>query len=107
MECVKCVCVDSDWGEWVRGLGLGFTNHVGKGEVWDVCLGCGGLGDWWVALLRVWEGVVVLCLCVCCESGLFCVDGRSRYLCIVLGGYLHVLCAPSVQSCCTLSISSS
>ena len=28
-----------------------------------------------------------------------CVDGRSRYLYIVLGGYLLILGAPSVQSC--------
>ena len=25
-------------GEWMRGLGLGFTNHVGTGGVLDVCL---------------------------------------------------------------------
>ena len=33
-------------GEWVRGLGLNFTNPVGIGGVWDVCLclGCGGVG---------------------------------------------------------------
>ena len=32
--------------EWIRGLGLGFTNPVGTGEVLDVCLclGCGGVG---------------------------------------------------------------
>ena len=24
--------------EWIRGLGLGFTNPVGTGGVWDVCL---------------------------------------------------------------------
>ena len=35
------------------------------------------------------------------------VDGRSRYLYIVLGGYLRILGTPSVQSCCTLSISAS
>ena len=31
---------------WMRGLGLGFTNPVGTGEVLDVCLcfGCGGVG---------------------------------------------------------------
>ena len=28
----------------VSGLGLGFTNPVGTGGVWDVCLGCGGVG---------------------------------------------------------------
>ena len=22
--------------------GLGYTNHVGREGVWDVCLGCGG-----------------------------------------------------------------
>ena len=25
-------------GEWMRGLGLGFTNHVGTVGVFDVCL---------------------------------------------------------------------
>ena len=37
----------------------------------------------------VWRGGVVLCLC---ELGVWilCVDGRSRYLCIVLGGYLRI-----------------
>ena len=29
------------------------------------------------------------------------------YVCIVLGGYLCILGAPSVQSCCTLPISAS
>ena len=27
----------------MRGLGLGSTNPVGTGGVWDVCLGCGGV----------------------------------------------------------------
>ena len=35
------------------------------------------------------------------------VDGRSKYLYIGLVGYLRILGAPSVQSCCTLSISAS
>ena len=48
---VRCVCVwlGAAWmerggGECMRGLGLGFTNPVGTGEVLDVCLcfGCGG-----------------------------------------------------------------
>ena len=35
--------------EWVRGLGLGFTNHVVTRGLWDVCLclcsgGMGGAG---------------------------------------------------------------
>ena len=38
--------VDGEGGEWMRGLGLGFTNPVGAGGVLDVCLcfGCGGMG---------------------------------------------------------------
>ena len=33
-------------GEWMRGLHLGFTNPVGTGDVFDVCLclGCGDVG---------------------------------------------------------------
>ena len=33
-------------GEWMRGLGLGFTNPVGTGGVLDMCLcfGCGSVG---------------------------------------------------------------
>ena len=33
-------------GKWMRGLGLGLTNHVGRGGVLDMCLylGCGGVG---------------------------------------------------------------
>ena len=31
-------------GEWIRRLGLGFTNPVGTGGVLDVCLCCGGVG---------------------------------------------------------------
>ena len=33
-----------------------------------------------------------------------CVDDKSRNLYIVVGGYLRILGAPSVQSCCTISI---
>ena len=51
-------------GEWMRGLGLGFTNPVGTGEVLDVCLcfGCGGVGGEWVSGcdqgLERWGGVM-------------------------------------------------
>ena len=38
---------------------------------------------------------------------MFCEYGRSSYLYIVLGGYMRILGAHSVQSCCTLSISAS
>ena len=61
--------VGGEGGEWMRGLGLGFTNPVGTGEVLDVCLcfgggGVGGVGGEWVgAWIRVWRGGVVLCLC--------------------------------------------
>ena len=84
---MKCACV---WlGVGVSRLGLGFTNPVETGGVWDLylCLGCGGVGgvegNGWMAWSRVWEGVVVLCLCVL-RIWILCGDGRSRYMCIVL-----------------------
>ena len=38
---------------------------------------------------RVLRGGVVLCLCEV-RIWIICVDGRSRYLCFVLGGYLRI-----------------
>ena len=37
--CEMCMClarggVGGERGEWIRGLGLGFTNNVGTGECW-------------------------------------------------------------------------
>ena len=54
MECVTCVCVwlgRCGWrgGEWMRQLGLGFTNPLGIGQ------GSGAVGWCYV--------------CVRCESG--------------------------------------
>ena len=67
--------------------------------------GCGGAGGEWVGGLGQglggWGGVMYVCVVS------LCVDGRSRYLYIVLGGVLCILGAPSVQSCCTISISAS
>ena len=47
---MTCVClarggVGGEGGEWMRGLGMCFTNPVGTGGVLDVCLcfGCGGV----------------------------------------------------------------
>ena len=58
MECVTCVCA---WlgaggkcgGEWVTGLGLGFTNSGGTLGKRDMCLcfgfsGVGGVAGEWV-----------------------------------------------------------
>ena len=45
----------------------------------------------------------MLCLCEL-PFRIICVDSRSRYLYIVLGGYLRNLGAHSVQSSCTLWI---
>ena len=84
-------------GEWVTRLGLGFTNSRETWRKCSLCFGCGGVGGEWVMWCYV---------CVCCEW-IICVDCRSRYLYIVLCGFLRILGAPSVQSCCTLSISSS
>ena len=43
--CVMCICSDlggvsgGGGGEWMSGLGLGFSNPVGTGECWTcVCL---------------------------------------------------------------------
>ena len=70
--CDMCMCLARGGvgGEWMRELGLGFTNPLGTGGVLDMCLcfGCGGVGgvggEW--AWTRVGSGGVVLCLC---ESG--------------------------------------
>ena len=79
--CGMCMClarggVGGEEGEWMRELGLGFTNHVGTGGVLDVCLcfGCGGVGgvggEWVGAWTRVGSGGVGWCyVCVRCESG--------------------------------------
>ena len=52
-------------GEWMRELGLGFTNPVGTGGLLDMCacFGCGGVdgvgGEWVGAWTRVGSGGVV------------------------------------------------
>ena len=65
-----CMClarrsVVGEWGDWMIGLGLGFTNPVETEGVFDVCLcmGCGSMGgvggEWLVGLaqgLEVWWG---------------------------------------------------
>ena len=66
--CDMCLARGGVGGEWMRELGLGFTNPVGTGGVLDVCLcfGCGGVGgvggEWVGGLDRVGSGGVVLCL---------------------------------------------
>ena len=61
--------------EWMRELGLGFTNPLGTGGVLDMCLcfGCGWCGwcRWRVGRgLGQWSGAVGWCyVCVRCESG--------------------------------------
>ena len=85
--CLARVGVGGVGGEWVTGLGLGFTNSGGTWGKWDMflCFGCGGVrggvgGEWVVGLGQGgWGGVM---------SGLS----------VLMEG------APSVQSCCTLSI---
>ena len=41
------------------------------------CVGVGGLGGQWI-----WEGVVVLCMHVCCESGFF-VEMAGPGICVL------------------------
>ena len=105
--CDICMCLARGWVEGVgeERIGFGvyqFWRNMGKVGYVSV-FGCGGVGGEWVVGLgqRGWGGVMSVCVVsldyLCC--------GRSMYLYIVLGGFLHILGAPSVQSCCTLSIS--
>ena len=73
--CDMCLArgdVGGEGGEWMRGLGLGFT--CGTGGVLDVCLcfGCGGVcgvgGEWVGGLDQGLEGWGYVC--VSCETGL-------------------------------------
>ena len=70
--CDMCMClawggVGGEGGEWMRELGLVFTNPVGTGGVLDMCLvfwlrWCGGVGGEWVGGLdkgrERWGGVM-------------------------------------------------
>ena len=58
-------------GEWVTGLGFGFTNSGGTWVKWDMCLwygcgGVGGVGEEWVGGLDQglggWCGVMSVCV---------------------------------------------
>ena len=97
MTCV-CGCLGRGgrcWGEWVTGLGSGFTNSGGTWGKWDMCLcfGCGGGGGvgW---RLGSGSGRVGWCyVCRCCESG-FSVLMAGPGICISV--FLCILGAPSV-----------
>ena len=66
-----------------------------------LCLGCGVVGG----VAGQWKGGLVHDLEGWGGVWIYCVDGRSRNLYIVLDGYLRILGALRVQSCCTLSAS--
>ena len=88
--CRVCVCVllGAGWGEWVTGLGLGFTNSGGTWGKWDMCFGCGGVGgvggEWLGGLVECLAGWVVLC--VCCESGFSVLMAGSGICMLYLAG---------------------
>ena len=77
--CDMCTClarggVGGEGGEWMRELGLGFTNPLGTGGVLDMCLcfGCSGVGGVGGVGrgLGQGSGAVGWCyVCVRCESG--------------------------------------
>ena len=58
--CEMCLArggVGRDGGEWMIGLGSGFTNLARAGGVLDVCLGCGGGWCRWVVGAWPWLGL--------------------------------------------------
>ena len=80
---------------------LGFTNPVGAGEygtcvcVWVVAVCVVSVVIEWgfgaVSGPGSWPGSGSMGWCLCeVRVWILCVDGRSRYLCIVLGGYLRI-----------------
>ena len=120
MTCV-CVWLAVGWevlgvSGWVTGLGLGFTNFGGTLGKCDMCLcfGCGGVGgvggEWvggvggeWVGGLGQGLGGWGCVLSVCVVS----LDSLCRCQVQVSVYCARRIPAPSVQSCCTLSISAS
>ena len=63
--CGMCLArggVGGERGEWMRELGLGFTNPLGTGGVLDMCLWCGWC-KWGVGRGLGQGSGVVLCLC--------------------------------------------
>ena len=63
--CLARGSMGGEGGEWMRGLGLGFTNPERTGGVLDVCLclGCGGVGGQWVGDLdKGLEGRCYICV---------------------------------------------
>ena len=68
--CDMCMCLvrGGVGGEWVTGLGLGFTNSGGTWGKWDRCLcfGCGGVRGEWVGGLGQglggWGGAMSVCV---------------------------------------------
>ena len=74
---MTCVCVwlgrgGRCWGEWVTGLGVGFTNSEGRVGYMSVfgCGSVGGVGGEWVGGLGQglggWGGVMYVCVWILC-----------------------------------------
>ena len=87
VKCVRCVCVWAAWvdDDWVWALPILWK----QGECWT-CIWVAVV--WVLSRLGPGSGGVVLCLCEM-WVWILCVDGRSRYLCNALGGYLLLLFA--------------
>ena len=103
MECVICVCVrlgaGGVGGERIRFWALPILEEHGESGICVcvlVAVVLGGEGSWVGSLGQGLGGwCVVMYVCVSCESVLF---GLMTSPGIVLGGYLHILDAPSVKS---------
>ena len=95
--CAMCMCLargymGGEGGEWMRGFGLN-QSCQNRGSVGCVSVfglrWCGWCRSGVGRGLGPGSGGVVLCLCEM-WIWIICVDGRSRYMCIVLGGYLRI-----------------
>ena len=82
--CGVCMClarcgVGVEEGEWMRELGLGFTNPVGTGGVLDMglCFGCGGVGGEWH---RLFFSIVFQLLLIVC----YVMDMHLPFFCMLL-----------------------
>ena len=91
------------WRSWVdKRIGFGLYQTCVSSVSIGRLFGFGLRSCRWGVGMSLGPGSGRVGWCYVCVHCVYC---RSRYLCIVLGWYLRIWGAPSVQSCYTLSIS--